>query len=104
LLEFHVNRFDSNRFTEVNTPSKCVQSVTRLGYEHDFAAAAVAAALDEIKRAGGGVVEAYPEQTEERPPQRGAYLHTRPEELYARYGFTRLRKVAKWRWVMRTEI
>ena len=30
------------------------------------AATAVAAALDEIKRAGGGVVEAYPEQTEER--------------------------------------
>ena len=30
------------------------------------AAAAVAAALDEIKRAGGGVVEAYPERTEKR--------------------------------------
>ena len=68
------------------------------------AAAAVAAALDEIKRADGGVVEAYPEQTEERPPQRGAYLHTGPEELYARYGFTRVRKIAKWRWVMRTKI
>ena len=68
------------------------------------AAAAVAAALDEIQRAGGGVVEAYPEQTEQRPPQRGAYLHTGPEELYARYGFTRVRKIAKWRWVMRTEI
>ena len=68
------------------------------------AAAAVAAALDEIKRAGGGVVEAYPEQTGQRPPQRGAYLHTGPEELYARYGFTRVRKIAKWRWVMRTKI
>jgi GNAT superfamily N-acetyltransferase len=68
------------------------------------AAAAVVAALDEIKRAGGGVVEAYPEQTEERPPQRGAYLHTGPEELYAQYGFTRVRKIAKWRWVMRTKI
>jgi len=68
------------------------------------AAAAVAAALDEIKRAGGGVVEAYPEQTEGRPPQRGAYLHTGPEELYARYGFTRARKIAKWRWVMRASV
>jgi hypothetical protein len=67
-------------------------------------AAAVAAALDEIKRAGGGVVEAYPEQTEQRPPQRGAYLHTGPEELYARYGFTRVRKIAKLRWVMRTRV
>jgi GNAT superfamily N-acetyltransferase len=66
------------------------------------AAAAVAAALEEIKRAGGGVVEAYPEQTGQRPPQRGAYLHTGPEELYAHYGFTRVRKIAKWRWVMRS--
>jgi hypothetical protein len=24
--------------------------------------------------------------------------------LYARYGFTRVRKIAKWRWVMRTKI
>jgi hypothetical protein len=67
------------------------------------AAAAVAAALDEIKRAGGGLVEAYPEQTKQRPPERGAYLHTGPEELYAQYGFTRVRKIAKWR-VMRTKI
>jgi hypothetical protein len=43
-------------------------------------------------------------QTRERPAQRGAYLHTGPEELYARYGFTRVRKIAKWRWVMRAEI
>jgi len=68
------------------------------------AAVAVAAALDEIRRAGGGIVEAYPEQTEERPPQRGAYLHTGPEELYAGHGFTRVRKIAKWRWVMRAEV
>jgi hypothetical protein len=68
------------------------------------AASAVAAALDEIKRAGVVVVEAYPERTEHRPPQRGAYLQTGPEELYAQYGFTRVRKIAKWRWVMRTKI
>ncbi|RZU52341.1 hypothetical protein EV385_4199 [Krasilnikovia cinnamomea] len=68
------------------------------------AAAAVAAALDEIRRAGGGIVEAYPEQTEDRPPQRGSYLHTGPEELYARHGFARVRKIAKWRWVMRTKV
>jgi GNAT superfamily N-acetyltransferase len=68
------------------------------------AAAAVAAALDQIRQAGGGVVEAYPEQTEERPPQRGAYLHTGPEELYRGHGFTRVRKIAKWRWVMRTTV
>jgi GNAT superfamily N-acetyltransferase len=68
------------------------------------ARAAVTGALDSIARAGGGVVEAYPEQTEERPPQRGAYLHTGPEALYEQFGFVRDRKIAKWRWVMRTEI
>jgi len=39
--------------------------------------AAVTAALDAIGKAGGGVVEAYPEQVEGREPQRGAYLHNR---------------------------
>ncbi len=69
-----------------------------------IAAAAVGAALDEIRRAGGGTVEGYPEQTQNRPLQRGAYLHTGPEELFLRYGFTRVRRIAKWRWVMRTEL
>ena len=69
-----------------------------------IAAAAVQGALEEIRRAGGGVVEAYPEQTADRPPQRGAYLHTGPEELYARHGFVRDRRIAKWRWVMRATL
>ncbi|MFG6402124.1 GNAT family N-acetyltransferase [Microbacterium sp. P04] len=69
-----------------------------------IAAAAVEAALAEIARAGGGAVEAYPEQTIDRPPQRGAYLQTGPEELYGRFGFVRVRRIAKWRWVMRAEI
>lgn len=52
------------------------------------ARAAVAGALAQIKAEGGGVVEAYPEQTQDRAPQRGAYLHTGPEELYEGFGFT----------------
>jgi GNAT superfamily N-acetyltransferase len=68
------------------------------------ARAAVKAALDAIASAGGGIVEAYPEQTAERPPQRGAYLHTGPEALYEQFGFVRDRKIAKWRWVMRAEV
>lgn len=68
------------------------------------ARAAVGAALEAIGRAGGGVVEAYPEQTTGRAPQRGAYLHTGPEELYERFGFVRDRQIAKWRWVMRAEV
>jgi hypothetical protein len=50
------------------------------------------------------LVEAYPEQFEERPPQRGAYFHTGPEDLFAEFGFERDRKIAKWRWVMRRRV
>jgi GNAT superfamily N-acetyltransferase len=68
------------------------------------ARAAVQAALTAISQAGGGIVEAYPEQTIDRAPQRGAYLHTGPEALYAGFGFVRDRQIAKWRWVMRTQV
>ncbi|MFC4244903.1 GNAT family N-acetyltransferase [Gryllotalpicola reticulitermitis] len=66
--------------------------------------AAVAGALQAIAEAGGGLVEAYPEQLEDRGPQRGAYLHTGPETLFAEFGFVRDRRIAKWRWVMRREV
>jgi hypothetical protein len=72
--------------------------------ERGVARAGVAGALEQIRAAGGGVVEAYPEQTVDRKPQRGSYLHTGPEELYADFGFVRDRRIAKWRWVMRTEV
>ncbi|HEX6151502.1 GNAT family N-acetyltransferase [Nocardioides sp.] len=68
------------------------------------ARAAVAGALEAIRAAGGGVVEAYPEQTTDRKEQRGSYLHTGPEELFSEFGFVRDRRIVKWRWVMRTEV
>jgi hypothetical protein len=68
------------------------------------ARAGLAAALSAISRAGGGVVEAYPEQLDGRAPQRGAYLHTGPESLFEEFGFVRDRRIAKWRWVMRATI
>ncbi len=68
------------------------------------ARAGLAAVLDAIGEAGGGTVEAYPEQLEGRGPQRGAYLHTGPETLFEEYGFVRDRRIAKWRWVMRTTV
>ena len=68
------------------------------------ARAAVSAALDAIRVQGGGLVEAYPEQVEGRTPQRGAYFHTGPETLFEEFGFTRDRKIAKWRWVMRLRL
>lgn len=64
----------------------------------------MAGVLEAIERAGGGLVEAYPEQVEEREPQRGAYLHTGPETLFADFGFERDRRIAKWRWVMRRHV
>src|ERR1700722_4427811 len=68
------------------------------------ARAGVAAALAAIAHAGGGLVEAYPEQVAGRDPQRGAYLHTGPESLFEEFGFVRDRRVAKWRWVMRLRV
>jgi len=68
------------------------------------ARAAVTAVLDAIRTAGGGLVEAYPEQVDGRPPQRGAYFHTGPESLFEDLGFTRDRQIAKWRWVMRLRL
>ena len=68
------------------------------------ARAAVAGALDAIQAAGGGLVEAYPEQVEGRKPQRGAYFQTGPESLFEEFGFTRDRRIAKWRWVMRLQL
>lgn len=66
--------------------------------------AAVAGALAAIKEAGGGLVEAYPEQVDGRPAQRGSYFHTGPESLFTQFGFARDRKIAKWRWVMRLRV
>ena len=68
------------------------------------ARAGLAGALSAIGRAGGGIVEAYPEQLDGRGPQRGAYLHTGPESLFEEFGFTRDRRIAKWRWVMRLKV
>jgi GNAT superfamily N-acetyltransferase len=68
------------------------------------ARAAVSGALDAIREQGGGLIEAYPEQVEGRAPQRGAYFHTGPESLFEEFGFTRDRKIAKWRWVMRLRL
>jgi GNAT superfamily N-acetyltransferase len=68
------------------------------------ARAAVTAALAAIEEAGGGLVEAYPEQVEGREPQRGAYFHTGTENLFEELGFERDRRIAKWRWVMRRHI
>ena len=65
------------------------------------ARAAVAAALDAIKAAGGGSSRPTRSRSRTGRPQRGAYFHTGPEKLFEDFGFTRDRRIAKWRWVMR---
>jgi hypothetical protein len=71
---------------------------------HGVARAGLTGALSAIGEAGGGIVEAYPEQLDGRGPQRGAYLHTGPESLFQEFGFVRDRRIAKWRWVMRATV
>ncbi|MGH3412343.1 MAG: GNAT family N-acetyltransferase [Marmoricola sp.] len=68
------------------------------------ARAAVTGALAAIRDAGGGIVEAYPEQVDGREPQRGSYFHTGPENLFEDLGFECDRRIAKWRWVMRRRV
>jgi len=81
----------------------CIFTATRYR-RHGVARAAVSAALEAIRRAGGGLVEAYPEQVDGRAALRGAYLHTGPETLFEEFGFIRERQIAKWRWVMQLQV
>ncbi|MFC3832811.1 MULTISPECIES: hypothetical protein [Deinococcus] len=61
--------------------------------------AALAGALSEIARSGGGTVEGYPEDTDDRTLS-GAFLHTGPMAAFEKHGFIRTRRVAPHRWVM----
>ncbi|MEV5967558.1 GNAT family N-acetyltransferase [Kribbella sp. NPDC051952] len=61
--------------------------------------AALGGALDEIARSGGGVVEGYPEETDDRTVA-GSFLHTGPMSAFESYGFTRTRPISPHRWVV----
>lgn len=61
--------------------------------------AAPGGALAEIARAGGGVVEGYPEETDDRTVS-GSFLHTGPVAVFEAHGFTRTRAVSPHRWVV----
>ena len=64
------------------------------------AEAAVKGALDLITAAGGGMVEAYPEQTEGRKVS-GSFLWNGTLPMFERLGFTRERMIGKHKWVVR---
>ncbi|HEY3556973.1 MAG TPA: GNAT family N-acetyltransferase, partial [Kribbella sp.] len=63
------------------------------------AQAALGGALEEIARSGGGVVEGYPEETDDRKVS-GSFLHTGPMAAFESYGFTRTRPISPHRWVV----
>src|SRR5438046_9749991 len=61
------------------------------------ARAALEGALEQIGRAGGGLVEAIPEVTDGREAP-GRFLFSATVELFEEYGFTRVRPVGKPAW------
>jgi GNAT superfamily N-acetyltransferase len=63
------------------------------------ARAALEGALEQIARAGGGLVEAIPEVTEGRQAQ-GRFLFSASVELFEDYGFQRVRQVGKHAWIV----
>ena len=63
------------------------------------ARAALGGALEQIARAGGGLVEAISEVTAERIAH-GRFLYTATVELFEDFGFTRQRQVGKHAWIV----
>jgi hypothetical protein len=61
--------------------------------------AALAGALDEIARLGGGLVESYPEDTVGRKVS-GSFLHNATVAMFERHGFERRRQIGKHHWVV----
>lgn len=66
---------------------------------HGIARAALGAAVEQIARAGGGLVEAIPEVTAGREAQ-GRFLYSATVELFEDFGFTRQRQVGKHAWIV----
>lgn len=76
----------------------------RKGHRHrGVAETAVRGALDAIARAGGGMVEAYPEEVEGRKVS-GSFLWNGTLAMYERLGFVRDRRIGKHKWVVRRAI
>ena len=63
------------------------------------AAAALAGALEEIARLGGGTVESYPDDVQKKTS--ASFLHNATIAMFERQGFERTRPIGKNRWVVR---
>ena len=69
-------------------------------YRHQgVAAVALAGALTEIARLGGGTVESYPEDVDGRKTS-GSFLYNATLAMFERQGFKRTRKLGKTHWVV----
>jgi hypothetical protein len=66
------------------------------------AAAALAGALDEIARLGGGIVEWYPEEVQRKTS--GSFLHNESLSMFEREGFVKDRLISKARWMVRKHV
>lgn len=73
--------------------------VDRKHRRQGIARLALAGALDQIARAGGGLVEAISEATAGREAQ-GRFLFSATVELFEDHGFTRVRQVGKHAWLV----
>jgi hypothetical protein len=67
------------------------------------AEAALAGALEEIARLGGGVVESYPEDVAGRKIS-SSFLFNATTAMFEAQGFDKVRRIAKDRWVVRTTL
>jgi len=66
------------------------------------AAAALAGALKEIERLGGGTVESYPDEVDGR--KSASFLHNGTVAMFEQQGFERTRPIGKSRWVVRKSL
>ena len=67
------------------------------------AAAALAGALKEIARLGGGTVESYPEDVAGRSVS-SSFLHNASISMFEAQGFERLRAIGKDHWVVARKV
>lgn len=95
----HRREYDKDAAPAPDWRITCVY-VDRRHRGQGVARAALEGALDQIRRAGGGVVEAISEMTEGREAH-GRFLFTATAELFEDYDFTRVRQVGKHAWVLR---
>ena len=63
------------------------------------AVAALAGALNEIARLGGGIVESYPEELAGRTVS-SSFLHNGSTSMFEKQGFERTRRIGKDHWVV----